>query len=148
MSTDEKITEDLIQTLEDGANGFSSAADKLESDGRPDLAVHFRTFSAERSTFGDELQVLAATYGDEVERSGSIAAAVHRGWMAVKDTIAGSDPDGVLDAALQGEDHAVSEFQKALDSDISPELRVVVARQSASVQAVRDQVDKLKADLS
>ena len=148
MSTDEKTTKDLIQTLEDGANGFSSAADKLESDGRSDLAVRFRAFSAERSTLGDELQVLAATYGDEIERSGSIAAAVHRGWMAVKDTIAGSDPDGVLDAALQGEDHAVSEFQKALDSDISPELRVVVARQSASVQAVRDQVDKLKADLS
>jgi len=148
MSTDEKTTKDLIQTLEDGANGFSSAADKLESDGRPDLAVRFRAFSAERSTFGDELQVLAATYGDEIERSGSIAAAAHRGWMAVKDTIAGSDPDGVLDAALQGEDHAVSEFQKALDSDVSPELRVVVERQFASVQAVRDQVDKLKADLS
>ena len=75
----------------------------------------------------DELQQIAATYGDQIDDSGSVAAKAHRGWMAVKDAIAGSDPSGVLDAAEQGEDHAVSEFDKALAEDISPEFKPVAA---------------------
>lgn len=140
MSTDEKITKDLIQTLEDGTNGFRSAAEKLDGDDRADLARQFRTYSDERSKFADELRTLAASYGDQVHESGSVAAAAHRGWIAVKDALSGSDPDGVVAAALTGEDHAVSEFRTALDADISPELRVVVERQSAAVQSVRDEV--------
>jgi uncharacterized protein (TIGR02284 family) len=148
MSTDEKVTKDLIQTLEDGTKGFASAAEKLESDDRADIAGRFRSFSTERAKFADELRSMAASYGDQIEESGSVAAAVHRGWMAVKDKLAGSDPDGVLDAAEQGEDHAVAEFRKALDEDLSPELRVVVQRQYTSVQATHDEVKTLQSALS
>jgi uncharacterized protein (TIGR02284 family) len=146
MSTDEKVTKDLIQTLEDGAKGFQSGAEKLSDSDRADLATRFSAFSAERAQFADELRAIASAYGDRIEESGSVAAAAHRGWMAVKDTIAGSSPSGVLDVAEQGEDHAVSEFSKALDEDISPELRSVVQRQFASVKAAHDEVKSLRAE--
>ena len=146
MSTDQKVTKDLIQTLEDGTRGFASAADRLDGDDRADLAGRFRSMSTERGEFAAELNTLAVAYGDDIDESGSMAAAAHRGWMAVKDTLAGSDPDGVIDAAEQGEKHAVSEFRKALDQDISPDLRVVVERQFASVQAAHDEVGRLKAE--
>ena len=148
MSTDEKVTKELIQTLEDGTNGFQSAAEKLSDSDRADLATRFTTYSAERSRFADELRSIAAAYGDQVDDSGSIAAAAHRGWMAVKDTISGSSPSGVLDVAEQGEDHAVSEYRKALDADISPELRSVVQRQFQSVQATHDEVKSLQAEFN
>jgi uncharacterized protein (TIGR02284 family) len=148
MSTDEKVTKDLIQTLEDGTKGFASAAEKLSGDDRADLAARFTTFSTERAAFADELRSMAAAYGDQIEESGSVAAAVHRGWMSLKDKLAGSDPDGVLDVAEQGEDHAVSEYRKALEEDISPELRTVVQRQFTSVQAVHDEVKTLQSALS
>ena len=148
MSTDEKVTKELIQTLEDGTNGFQSAAEKLSDSDRADLATRFTTYSAERSRFADELRSIASAYGDHVDDSGSIAGAAHRGWMAVKDTISGSSPSGVLDVAEQGEDHAVSEYRKALDADISPELRSVVQRQFQSVQAMHDEVRSLKAEFN
>ena len=148
MSTDEKVTKELIQTLEDGTNGFQTAAEKLSDSDRADLASRFTTYSAERSRFADELRSLASAYGDQVDDSGSVAAAAHRGWMAVKDTISGSSPSGVLDVAEQGEDHAVSEYRKALDADISPELRSVVQRQFQSVQAAHDEVKSLQAEFN
>ena len=144
MSNDAAVTKDLIQTLEDGREGFAAGAEKLAADGETDLAATFRQHSTERGAFADELQALAASYGDQIEESGSIAAKVHRGWMAVKDALSGSDPDGVLDAAEQGEDHAVAEYRKALQEDISPELRLVIERQQASVLAAHDQVKALR----
>ena len=41
MSTDEKVTKDLIQTLEDGTNGFRLGAEKLSDSDRADLATRF-----------------------------------------------------------------------------------------------------------
>ncbi len=144
MSNDAAVTKDLIQTLEDGKDGFAKSAEKLDKDGESALATTFRELGASRAAMADELQKIAAAYGDQIEESGSLAAKAHRGWLAVKDAIAGSDPDGVLDAAEQGEDHAVSEFEKALQSDISPEFKTVVQRQLNEVRSAHDQVKALR----
>jgi len=144
MSTDRRVTKDLIKTLEDGREGFARAADKLAETDRPDLSTTMRTLSEQRARFSAELEQMAATYGDDIDEDGSMAGTLHRGWMAVKDAIAGSDPEGVLDAAEQGEDHAVSEYRDALDADISQSLRVVLARRFVEVQQAHDQVKALR----
>jgi uncharacterized protein (TIGR02284 family) len=144
MSNDAAVTRDLLQTLQDGVDGFGEGAEKLEQDGEAALAATFRQLGVERSELAAELERLAASYGDHIEESGSLAAKVHRGWMAVKDAIAGSDPDGVLDVAEQGEDHAVSEYEKALGEDISPEFKAVLQRQLTVVQAAHDRVRALR----
>jgi uncharacterized protein (TIGR02284 family) len=145
MSTDETVTKDLVQTCHDGSDGFAKAAERLADAGRADLADQFRGFGSERATFASELEQMAAQYGDDADKSGSVAGAVHRGWMAVKDALAGSgDPEGVLDAAEQGEDHAKREYEKALDQDISPTLRAVVERQYQAVQRAHDTVRSLR----
>ncbi len=140
MSTDKKITTDLIETLEDGKKGFAAAAERLADTDRADISSAFVALSEQRAAFSAELEAMAAAYGDDIDEDGSVLAAVHRGWMAVKDTLSGADPDGVLDAAEQGEDHAVAEYQKALDADISAELRAVIQRQFADVKQAHDQV--------
>ena len=144
MSTDAAVTKDLMQILEDGKEGFHKAAEKLESTDRADLAVHFRRFGDERARFYEELQGLAASYGDGISESGSVVGTLHRTWMSLKDALAGSDPHGVLDAAEQGEDHAVATFEKALTEDISGPLRTVVERQYAAVKAAHDEVRSLR----
>ena len=145
MSVDKKVTEDLVQTLKDGQTGFADAADRLEASKSPQWAGVLRRLSSERAGFLVELERLAAAYGDEVEESGSVAAKVHRGWMAVKDKLSGSDPDGVLAAAVSGEDHAVSEYEDALSKDISADLRTVVETQAGAVKAAREQIKALQA---
>lgn len=144
MSTDAAVTKDLIQTLEDGKDGFAKGAEKLEGDDATQIVTTFRELSARRAEMSDELQELAKDYGDHIEESGTVAAALHRGWMSLKDVVAGSDPKGVLDVAEQGEDHAVKEYKKALDADISPGLRAVVERQLVDVRSAHDQVKALR----
>ena len=143
MSVDESVTKDLVQILEDGKEGFAKAADKVADDA-PEVATKLREFSAQRDRFSAELRGLAKNYGDEVKDSGSVSGAVHRGWMALKDALSGSDASGVLDAAEQGEDHAVRAYKKALDEDLSEPLRAVVARQAADVQVAHDAVKAMR----
>jgi uncharacterized protein (TIGR02284 family) len=144
MSTDAAVTKDLIQTLEDGKDGFATGAEKLEGDEATQIASTFRELSAERGRMADELQELAQAYGDQIDDSGTFAAALHRGWMSIKDVVAGSDPKGVLDVAEQGEDHAVKEYERALEADISAGLRTVVERQLGQVRRAHDQVKALR----
>lgn len=141
MSQDAKTTKQLIEVLEDGRKGFAEGADKLKELDRPDLATMFERHAQQRQQFSAELESMAAAYGDDIDEDGSVAAAVHRGWMSLKDALSGSDPDGVLGAAVQGEDHAVETYEKALNEDISTELSVTVRRQLADITTARAEVE-------
>ncbi len=145
MSNDRRVTKDIIETLEDGKDGFARAAEKLADTDRSDLSTKMRKYSDQRGTFSAELEKMAENYGDDIDESGSVSAAVHRGWMTVKDALAGADPEGVLDAAEQGEDHAVSEYEDALkDDDISPDLRSVLERQFADIKQAHNEIKALR----
>jgi uncharacterized protein (TIGR02284 family) len=148
MSNDASVTKDLLQTLEDGRAGYEKGAEKLDSTDSPQLATTFRQYSEQRAGFAVELRTLAQQYGDDIDANGSLAGTLHRGWLTLKDALSGSSPEGVLDAAEQGEDHAVTEFEKALDDDVSPELRTVVQRQLTEIRAARDDVKALRNQLS
>ncbi len=71
MSTDRSVTKDLIQTLEDGKDGFARAADRLGDSDRPDLSTTMRAYSEQRAAFSAELEAMAAGYGDEIDQDGS-----------------------------------------------------------------------------
>jgi len=143
MSTDEAVTKDLLQTLEDGKAGYNKAAEELGELTETTLVTTFRGFAAQLEGFADELQGMAASYGDDPDRSGSLAATAHRGWMSVKEAVSSSDAKAILGVARQGEEHAVKEYEKALDSDISAGLRDVVQRQCDAIRAARDEVAAL-----
>lgn len=135
------VLEDLIETLEDGKKGFEKAAERLEKDGRTDIAGRMREFSQERARFSQELRDLAAREGVEIKEDGSMAGAFHRGWITLTDALTGDDPSAVLSAAESGEDHAVAEFEKALTSaELGEAANAVVARQAAEVKAAHDEV--------
>ncbi|EAQ00685.1 hypothetical protein JNB_10939 [Janibacter sp. HTCC2649] len=145
MSDDEKAAKELVETLRDGEKGFTAAADKLRDGDHPEWATLMQRLSEERAGFRQEIVALGHDYGDDVDESGTAAAAVHRGWIALKDALTGDDAGGVLGAAATGEDHAVSEYEKALEQDLSAGFREVVSRQHQAVVAARDEVKALQA---
>jgi uncharacterized protein (TIGR02284 family) len=144
MSTDLRVTKQLIQTLEDGKQGYAHAADRLAESDRPDLAATMRAYSDQRAFFAAELETMASQYGDQIDESGTVAGAIHRGWMTLKDALTGTSPEAVLDVAEQGEDHAVKEYEDALSEDISEELRRVVRRQYTDVALAHDDIKALR----
>ncbi|GAC1444765.1 MAG: hypothetical protein NVSMB55_22240 [Mycobacteriales bacterium] len=143
MSDDRSTTQDLVKIAEDGREGYAKGAEELRGSDRPELATTFTAFSQQRATFSTELQALAATYGDSVKETGSPAAALHRGWMAVRDAITGSGPDSVLKTAMQGEDHAIEAYEKALKADISEGTRSLAQRHLAQIQTAREELQRM-----
>lgn len=145
MSDDAKAAKELVETLKDGERGFADAADKVRDGDHSAWATTLQRLSEQRAGFWREIVDMGHDYGDDVDESGSVAAAVHRGWLSVKDALTGDDPEGVLKAAVTGEDHTVSEYDDALEKDLSAGFREVVERQRAAVVAARDEVKALSA---
>ncbi len=145
MSTDEKVAKELVGTLKDGRAGLTEAATRLRDTDRPEVAATMQRLAEQRAGFVGEIVELGHDYGDDVDESGSAGASLHRGWLKVKDALTGDDAGSVLGAAATGEDHAVSEYEKALGADLSDGFRSVVQRQHASVVAARDEVKALQA---
>lgn len=144
MSDDTNAAKELVETLKDGERGFAKAAEKLRDSDRPEWATTLQNLSKQRAEFRGEIVALGHEYSEDVDESGSVAAALHRGWISLRDALTGDDPKGVLGAALTGENHAVSEFEKALEEDLSPGFREVVTRQHAAVVAARDDIQALQ----
>jgi len=144
VSDDNQVAKELVETLKDGERGFASAAEKVRDSDHPEWATLLERLSEQRAGFHREIVALGHDYGEDVDESGTLAATVHRGWISLKDALTGDDAGGVLKAAVTGEDHAVSEYEKALQQDLSPGFRDVVSRQHAAVLAARDEVKALK----
>ena len=143
MSDDAQAAKELVETLKDGERGFASAADKLRDSDHPEWASTLQRFSEQRAEFQREIVDQGHDYGDDVDKSGTVAATVHRGWISLKDALTGDSAESVLEAAATGEDHAVSEYEKALEQDLSAGFRETVTRQHAAVVAARDEVKAL-----
>ncbi len=145
MSADEKTAKDLVETLKDGQKGFAASAEKLADSEVARWADTMRRLEQQRVQFAQEIVAMGHDYGDDVDEGGSALAAAHRGWLSLKDALAGDKPSGVLDAAVQGEDHTVSEYEKALKEDLSDGFRTLVQREHGEIVAARDEVKALQA---
>ena len=144
MSADEKAARELVETLKDGQKGFAASAEKLADSERPEWAKTMRRLEQQRAQFAQEIVAMGHQYGDDVNEGGSALGTAHRGWLSLKDALTGDKPSGVLDAAVQGEDHTVSEYEKALKEDLSEGFRTVVQRQHGEIVAARDEVKALQ----
>ena len=83
---------ELIETSKDGEQGFLKAAKDTKD---PQLAATF-TEGARRCTEGArELQSLVRQLGGDPEKRGSAAAAVHRGWISVKEAVTSRDDKAI-----------------------------------------------------
>ncbi len=91
MSDDKQAAKELVETLKDGERGFASAADKLKDGEHPEWAATLQRLSEQRAGFVQEIVALGHEYGDDVDESGTVAAALHRGWISLKDALTGDD---------------------------------------------------------
>ena len=143
MSTTTNILNDLIETLKDGQDGFRAASEDIRS---ADLKTIFNEYSLQRSKFAGELQALARSVGEkDPESTGSVAGAMHRGWMNLKSALTSQDDYAILAECERGEDSAVAEYRKALENDALPaNVAETVQQQFAAVQAAHDRVRSLR----
>lgn len=143
MSNDDVISvlNNLIETCKDGQDGFKTAAEGIQDSA---LKTLFYNYSQQRSQFAGELQGEVRRLGGDPEKTGSIAAAIHRGWIDIKSAVTGKNDTAIINECERGEDSAVSNFRDALGSDLPADVRSIVERQYADVKAAHDRIRDMK----
>lgn len=146
MTKSTSILNDLIETLKDGQEGFRCAAADVDS---ADLKALFSEYSLQRSKFAGELQSLAHSLGEsEPETSGSVAGALHRGWINLKSVVSSKDEHAILAECERGEDSAVVEYKKALAAELPQNLTDTIRNQFGEVKAAHDRIRDLRDSLA
>lgn len=131
----------LIETCKDGQDGFKEAAEGVE---RSDLKSLFYEFSQQRSQFVGELQSLVRELGGDPEDSGSVSAALHRGWINIKSAVTGKDEGAVLSECERGEDVAKNAYKDALETALPANVMETVQTQYVAVQSAHDRIKALR----
>ncbi|HWE04335.1 MAG TPA: PA2169 family four-helix-bundle protein [Tepidisphaeraceae bacterium] len=131
---------ELIETLQDGKQGFETAAAEVN-----DAAVksEFEQFAQQRSRFAGELEAEVKQLGGDPDQNGSATGAVHRGWMSIKGAL-GAGEKSILAEAERGEDATVKSFEKAMSQTLPPGVASIVQRQFIEVKKAHDRVRNLR----
>jgi len=131
----------LIETCEDGAKGFETAAEGLQDNSAKAL---FTQYARERAQCAEELRAEVRRLGGNPEEGGSMSGAVHRGWMNIKSAIAGKSDSAIVAEAERGEDVAVQTYKTAIQADLPPDVQPKIQRQFSQVRAAHDRVRELE----
>lgn len=131
----------LIETCKDGENGFSTAAEGVQ---KSDLKALFNNYAQQRAKFATELQSEVRRLGGDPEKTGSVAATLHRGWINIKSTVTGMDETAVLAECERGEDSAKKNYEEALRENLPAEVQTIVQRQYMSIKEAHDRIRALR----
>src|SRR4051812_16244370 len=135
------VLRDLAECSLDGEYGFRACAEHAK---REDLKSMFLQRADDCRNAWMELNEQVIACGGKVEEHGSAAGAMHRGWVAVKSTLATYDDKAILEEAERGEDNAKARYMKALKSPLPANVKLIVERQMQGLQRNHDQVKMLR----
>ncbi len=135
---------DLIKISKDGEYGFQALAEHAKS---PPLRQLFARRASECSAAASQLQMHVTRLGGEADTGGSATGALHRGWVAVRATLAGYTDQALLDECERGEDAALERYNEALQQTLPIDIQPVVALQREGVKRNHDQVRTLRDQL-
>jgi len=135
------VLNDLVESSKDGEQGFSTAADDAKD---PELKTTFRRHAQECARSAAELQTLVSRLGDKPDEHGSVAGAVHRGWVNLKSAVTPRTDLAILEECERGEDVAKARYGKALEKTLPEDIRQVVERQYAGVTRNHNEIRDLR----
>ena len=135
------ILNGLIETCRDGENGFKTAADGLQD---PKIKSLFQQYSRQRAEMARELQDEVRRLGGNPEQRGSVAGAMHRGWIDIKSIVTGRDDNAIVAEAERGEDSAKRMYEDALQAALYTQTLALVREQSMKVHDAHDRVRALE----
>ncbi|MDQ6675999.1 MAG: PA2169 family four-helix-bundle protein [Acidobacteriota bacterium] len=138
------VLNDLIETNKDGEQGFRTAAESVNN---TELKTLFNMYAQQRARFGSELNNEVLRRGGDPAKSGHASAALHRGWIDVKQAITGKSETAVVDECERGEDAAKGNYEDALKKTLPSDLLSLVESQYREVKAAHDKISGMKHSL-
>ena len=131
----------LIDMLRDSHQGFTELGKHLKDE---PARLFFMKETQERANFAGELENELHRLGvADVHQSGMLSGKVHRAWGELKANLGGGDHT-LLSTAEQGEDVAKRSYKEALEEHLPGDIRDILTRQQAHIQASHDHVRGLR----
>lgn len=127
----------LMEVCKDGEDGYKEAARRAV---RPDLKRYFEKQSSTRARFREDLRNHLSLLG-RIRARGSLAAAVHRGWLDLLAKFGGGDT-GILTAVREGERQAMTEYQAALSRPLPPQIERHARQQLEDIEQVYRELEQ------
>lgn len=135
------VLNDVLESARDGEYGFHSCAEHADSG---QLKTIFQRHSRECAAAAVELEHEIRRLGGDPASGGTVAGALHRGWVSVKTALSTSDDKAVLAECERGEDAAVARYRKALKANLPADIRQLLERQLQGAQRNHDEVRALR----
>ncbi len=134
------VIKELVEMSVDGERGFEDAAKLAEE---PSLKALFIDCARGCSAAVVELNDYIASFGEPVDKNGSLAGSAHRSWQKIRAAMDDSSL-AVLEEVERGEDHAKAAYRKALNTDLPAEARALVQKQYEGVLKNHDRIRNLR----
>lgn len=135
------VLNDLLEISRDGEQGFERAAKEVEDSAvKSVLAECAQNCRSGAQELADEVRRL----GGDPDKGGTMAGALHRGWVNVKSTVTGHDTKAVLNECERGEDYAKARYAKALEKELPDEVKTLIEHQYQGVVANHDRIKALR----
>ncbi len=139
------ILNELIETCENGLQGFRSASEAVEN---PTAKALFASRLPNIQRGESELKAEVRRLGGDPEKRGTIAGAVHRAWIDLKSAVTGKNEEAIVMECERGEEHAAHAYEDALQKDLPLDTRAMVERQYRGVVENLNRVRALSKDPS
>jgi uncharacterized protein (TIGR02284 family) len=137
----QQIVSPLIETCHDGEAGFNAAAEVINDES---LKREFLQYSRVRAGFAAALASTLQKMGHSTDGDGSIAAAIHRGWIKLTALRPGDNEHAVLAACESGEDSAVEAYTEAMQSHLPGVFSELISNQYKVVKTTYDRIRALR----
>jgi len=139
-----EVLNDLILINNDRIEGYKRAFNETEESDY-DLKTLYSNLSEHSQQNLTELSSEVSALGGEPTSGTTNSGKIYRAWMDVKSAFSSDDRKTSLENSEFGEDVAQKAYETALKSeDLTPELRVLITKQKATLKSDHDTIKRLR----
>ena len=136
----------LIQVCLDGELGYRTAAAQIHN---TKLHIVLSDNALRRAEFAKQLRAEVERLGaNPPSHSGSMAASLHRGWIALRSAATYGDAKTIIAACETGERSALTAYEAAVRSSLPAQTREVVEAQWRAVDQACQQLRHINTEIS
>ncbi|SDB45863.1 conserved hypothetical protein [Flavobacteriaceae bacterium MAR_2010_188] len=133
---------DLLERTYDAEKGFKKAAENTDHSA---LRSYFNQKAQERYDFGHELKSEIKSFGQEIDKGGSVTGSLHRTWMDVKAFFSADDDESMLEESIRGEKAAIEEYDEVLtETSLPMSTKNVLSGQRNKIQTGLSKIKRLE----
>lgn len=107
-----EVLQELNQFVNDRIEGYKHASELTKN---PAHKSYYDNLIQESNSFSREINSTISSFGGTREEGTTMKGKFYRGWMDVKNTVAGRDEESIIKSNLYGEEWAQKAYNDALE---------------------------------